>query len=867
MYPDAQAISQLKDESASYYYSDPARALQIALQARLLAEQIGTPEAHAIGLWTEANARAFLDQWSEAVVLFDQAGALFDRVSDPVDKARMQVGLVYVLAYQGEVERALHIASEIEPVLQQCARRNERDAARLASLINNIGIANDLAGRPDAALSAYDRRLLLVEGQDDLIEIARTQQNRGIALLGLNLDDEALYAFEQARVGLSTAVGTSDDVDRESSEADLARLDLNIAILHMKRRRFPAAAAAFQTAEDRLKRLSHLDTQLLLVELYRAVSLIMSEGGLAVAQGLALLTSRMEQIQAFAPVFEQGMAWLGIARARLLQGELVQARTAGYAALTVAGHAGISAESFAWYTSYTLAQIEYASGDLGRSIDFLQQAVAAIEVLDSDVRVEMLRASFLTDKLDVYHTLARLYAQCGNVWDAWETIQSAKARELTRRLENSSSDNLLRSVRETAPESAMEIERLQQELGKRYRKRRVQMLTSGDVLPIPTLDVDDQKPTAVLEHRLHEALRSAERVAGTTASQVTRRLVDGISDSLSHDSALIEFVWTSAGLDVITMTAGHPPRFQSLGAIATVAALCEQYHAAVERALGIYPTPLRDRLSTGLLRDVESIGLQLFNLVLRPLDLAEVTTLIIAADGPLAQVPFHALPGWDGAPLLINKRVQYVPGAHFLRKPYRHSNRRCVGIAAAQEHAQQARYELEALRKFHPQARLYSHEDISPDLLYEVLLDCDWLHLATHAAFNSVDPMLTSVAIGTRDVTLSELRDLPLNGACVVLSACESLRSWHAGADAFSVGRAFLAAGAATLATSMWRVSDEITATLMRSFYKQLSQGASVVDALRQAQLDWLASASGLARHPALWASLLVMGADQTPVP
>ena len=207
MYPDAQAISQLKDESASYYYSDPARALQIALQARLLAEQIGTPEAHAIGLWTEANARAFLDQWSEAVVLFDQAGALFDRVSDPVDKARMQVGLVYVLAYQGEVERALHIASEIEPVLQQCARRNERDAARLASLINNIGIANDLAGRPDAALSAYDRRLLLVEGQDDLIEIARTQQNRGIALLGLNLDDEALYAFEQARVGLSTAVG------------------------------------------------------------------------------------------------------------------------------------------------------------------------------------------------------------------------------------------------------------------------------------------------------------------------------------------------------------------------------------------------------------------------------------------------------------------------------------------------------------------------------------------------------------------------------------------------------------------------------------------------------------------------------------
>jgi len=95
-------------------------------------------------------------------------------------------------------------------------------------------------------------------------------------------------------------------------------------------------------------------------------------------------------------------------------------------------------------------------------------------------------------------------------------------------------------------------------------------------------------------------------------------------------------------------------------------------------------------------------------------------------------------------------------------------------------------------------------------------------------------------------LTAEELGWLDLSGAdLVVLSACETgLGKAQAGEGLLGLRRAFRAAGATTVISSLWSVDDRSTATLMRSFYGKLwREGRGRHEALRQAQLEMLRDA------------------------
>jgi CHAT domain-containing protein len=75
----------------------------------------------------------------------------------------------------------------------------------------------------------------------------------------------------------------------------------------------------------------------------------------------------------------------------------------------------------------------------------------------------------------------------------------------------------------------------------------------------------------------------------------------------------------------------------------------------------------------------------------------------------------------------------------------------------------------------------------------------------------------------------------------VTLSACETgLGKVFQGEGLVGLTRAFQFAGARTVLASLWPVSDEGTAELMRSFYTNLKGGATKNEALRAAQLHLL---------------------------
>lgn len=95
------------------------------------------------------------------------------------------------------------------------------------------------------------------------------------------------------------------------------------------------------------------------------------------------------------------------------------------------------------------------------------------------------------------------------------------------------------------------------------------------------------------------------------------------------------------------------------------------------------------------------------------------------------------------------------------------------------------------------------------------------------------------------------------NTNLVVLSACDTGKGHQNGTDgAMGLQRAFRAAGAKTMVTSLWKVPDEATALLMQHFYTYLFSKHSVRDSLRLAQED-LRSAGY--HDPYYWAAFVVI--------
>ncbi|MEM7709003.1 MAG: CHAT domain-containing protein [Pseudomonadota bacterium] len=153
----------------------------------------------------------------------------------------------------------------------------------------------------------------------------------------------------------------------------------------------------------------------------------------------------------------------------------------------------------------------------------------------------------------------------------------------------------------------------------------------------------------------------------------------------------------------------------------------------------------------------------------------------------------------------------------------------------------------------------------------------DVLHVAAHAV-TQVDPPMESYLQLKGDeqhdgrlMAWEVLENLDLKAQLVTLSGCATALGEGAGGEGLmGLTRAFGVAGAQRVLASLWPVSDRATAGLMTSFYEHRAAGMDDVQALRQAQLEFLRPSliqrlrSGFdnsQRHPFFWAAFSLYGA------
>ena len=146
------------------------------------------------------------------------------------------------------------------------------------------------------------------------------------------------------------------------------------------------------------------------------------------------------------------------------------------------------------------------------------------------------------------------------------------------------------------------------------------------------------------------------------------------------------------------------------------------------------------------------------------------------------------------------------------------------------------------------------------------------LHLATHAIIDEDNPLYSKLVLAFEDSTTTEdgelhsyeIYGMKLNCALVTLSACNTgTGKYLDGEGIFSLGRSFLLAGAESVLTSLWEVSDQSTSQIMESFYMNIKKGATSPEALREAKLNYLKTSDLLTANPHYWAGFVFIGQSE----
>ena len=143
------------------------------------------------------------------------------------------------------------------------------------------------------------------------------------------------------------------------------------------------------------------------------------------------------------------------------------------------------------------------------------------------------------------------------------------------------------------------------------------------------------------------------------------------------------------------------------------------------------------------------------------------------------------------------------------------------------------------------------------------------VHFATHGLLNNVHPELSGIVLSLVDKTgqpqngflrLHEVYNLKLRADLVVLSGCRTaLGKDVRGEGLIGLTGGFMYAGTPRVAVSLWTVSDEATAELMRRFYQGMfKKGLRPSAALQAAQAAmWRTKWWGA---PYYWAGFILQG-------
>jgi CHAT domain-containing protein/Flp pilus assembly protein TadD len=493
----------------------------------------------------------------------------------------------------------------------------------------------------------------------------------------------------------------------------------------------------------------------------------------------------------------------------------------------------------------------WKQGKREEAISYFTKAANTLEVAADNVKVEEMLAGYLGSNRRVYFDLLiEMLLQEGRWNEAFAHAERARARAFLQMVGN----HRFNAERGADPRLVLEAEILRNEIAARERQP-----------PKTRVQADD----IARARQRYQTLLTRIKVSNPEYASLTNieplRLED-VQNDLAPNTTLISYFVSANAVHAWVVDRGeaHYARLPiDREALRRIVCWAKSLGSPAARGARL-PSECEDAATAD----------DAFEQLIAPIHAwIRQRKLILIPHGVLHYVPFAALHNRaTGRYLIDDFTLTYAPSASVLR--FLHAKESPVdgGALVLGDPITELPRLPGAAQEATMVARIlgttpHLGADARAALLYDLHGKMDLIHLAAHGLYDPVNPLFSRIALasgGTHDGNLTVqdiLSSIDLTGVnLVVLSACQTAVGARSGGDeVVGLTRALLYAGTPGVISTLWNIDDSASAGLMEEFYRRLTGGASVADALRQAQL----AVKVRYADPKYWAAFTLSGDPQ----
>ncbi len=765
-------------------------------------------------------------RYDTAAVFIDEALAFNTR--DPRLQARLLQYRGNLHDYLGDYDRAMDAYQQSFDLYQAI-----KDADGMADGYFNMGVVAHNRGDLQKALAFYKKSYEHHERTRALSPLARDWTNLGLVYRALNDLDQALACIQNAI-----------KIERQTGDAQGLASDLVIqGMIAWQRHDTRLANDVLHEALEVYRGLGDLRGESNVLIQRAAIGLIQMEASSAADPEIPALLSRAADMKRrMADAYGEITALTYEGQYLRLTGQHPSALDRLNRALTLARSR--NAVTLQWQILHALARNYDKMNRLAEAVEAYQNAILLIENQRVGLESEELRIGYFQDKSFVYSDLVDFLIRQKRPADALYYVESARGRSFldilgSRALEKQNLPLLRRLDSIDARIGAFEKSIAQWELMASALEQDLQKLLDERTRIVAELEKTNQELSSIVSVA---PMRTAE-----------------IQSLLEPDQALLEYFVV--------------PQFTLLFVVTRERTDCHIVQETTARLL-IDALEFRENLLKPGQDRYRTAGRRLYDLLIAPVETSIAgKRLVVVPHGKLHYIPFGALIRPSGDFLIDAHTVSYMPSASLLK--FLNAKRKTPSPLSSQQLLAVANPVVPNLNAL-PAAEsevahigsLFSRSDVlvqtaaTESAVRARAAGADVLHFACHGRFDFDRPQLSALhfspdAQHDGSLTVSEIFALDLNRArLVVLSACETgLSKIVKGDELIGFSRAFIYAGAPSLISSLWPVSDESTSEMMKMFYSSLDHDAKDV-ALSKAQIE----VRKRFPHPYFWSAFVLVG-------
>ena len=501
-------------------------------------------------------------------------------------------------------------------------------------------------------------------------------------------------------------------------------------------------------------------------------------------------------------------------------------------------------QDFVWRADAAIANVEMSMQNLDKAATAYANSVTIIESMRAGLSSQSSKTGFASDRgvQDVYAGIVRVLMKLGRIEEAWVYSERGRARSFIDAMGSKA-----QTFGDPALDQAMEDER--------------RLRSDEEVLERRLATTPDKTPEAVV---VRAALAKANADRKRKITEVTTKWprvtpfigvqkmdLSVVKSRLNRDTAILEFMCLEdeTAFWVIQNGVIHG------GLIAIkrkeLNAKISQYRELMQNFAAVKATA-RD-LSEVLLKEPFKY-------------LKTAKELIIVPHGELHYLPFVSLPVQDQF-LIDQFPVSYLESAEMLRfasvSGKKISNRSKLVAFGNPDRGPEldlpfSEREVHALDRSFKNSKSVFGKNASEQNFVTMIKDADIVHFAGHGEFIESDAAASRLLFANNDdLTVKEMFKLQMPVSLVTLSACETgLGKLSSGDEMVGFNRALFFSGAASIVSSLWRVSDVASSVTIKRFYSGLAKDTPKAEALRAAQIV----VRKYYNHPAYWSAFKLSG-------